>query len=300
MNDLAASRHGAFGAGARTPEELETLLEDALLLRDPRALAELFEAGAVFSAGASPTTAGHGAAERSARGGADIARLALMRWPGGHNYVADPQCVMQARDLALMVARRGFSVMRRGNDGTWRYAIVRQSLEADSQKETKMTQDAVQAPALQPAIVAKDQGQAWWWFSSLAVIKATAADTGGQLSIIEITEPPGMVGPLHVHHREDEAFWILEGEATFEVGGVTIEARAGDYVYGPRDIPHRYSTGPAGCRLLFIFTPGGFENLIAAMSQPAASRTLPPPSTEEPDWAQIAAIAKAYGNELLE
>ena len=46
----------------------------------------------------------------------------------------------------------------------------------------------------------------------LAVIKATAADTGGQMTIIEVTEPPGAEAPLHVHHREDEGFWILEGE----------------------------------------------------------------------------------------
>jgi quercetin dioxygenase-like cupin family protein len=152
---------------------------------------------------------------------------------------------------------------------------------------------------LKPAAVIQNEGEAWWWFSSLAVIKATAAGTGGQMSIIEITEPPGMVGPLHVHHREDEGFWILDGDATFEVGGETIEAHAGDYVYGPRGIPHRYSTGPNRCRLLFIFTPGGFENLIRAMGKPAASRTLPPPSTEEPDWAWVAEIAKAHGNELL-
>jgi len=163
-----------------------------------------------------------------------------------------------------------------------------------------MTKNQAPAEALQPAFVARDGGQAWWWFSSLAVVKAAAAETGGQMSIIEITEPPGMVGPLHVHHYEDEAFWILEGEATFEVGGAVIQARAGDYVYGPRDIPHRYSAGPAGCRLLFIFTPGGFENLIAAMSTPALSRTLPPASAEEPDWAKIAEIARAFGNELLE
>jgi hypothetical protein len=50
---------------------------------------------------------------------------------------------------------------------------------------------------------------------------------------------------------------------------------------------------------LFIFTPGGFEELLIATSQLAESRTLPPPSNEEPDWERIAAIAKAYGNELL-
>jgi quercetin dioxygenase-like cupin family protein len=156
-----------------------------------------------------------------------------------------------------------------------------------------------QAQTLKPVAVAGDAGEARWWFDSLAVIKATAADTGGQMTIIEITEPPGAEGPLHVHHREDEGFWILEGDVTFEVGGTTIEAHVGDYVFGPRDIPHRYSVGDAGARMLFIFTPGGFEDLLIAMSEPAGSRTLPPPSDVEPDWERIAAIAKAHGNELL-
>jgi quercetin dioxygenase-like cupin family protein len=150
-----------------------------------------------------------------------------------------------------------------------------------------------------PVAVAKGEGEARWWFASLAVIKAKAVDTGGQMTIIEITEPPGSQAPLHVHHREDESFWILEGDLTFEVGDAIIEARAGDYLFGPRDIPHRYTVGSAGCRMLFIMTPGGFEDMVIAMSQPAASRTLPPPFEGEPDWEQIAAIAKAHGNELL-
>ena len=92
---------------------------------------------------------------------------------------------------------------------------------------------------------------------------------------------------------------MLEGDVTFDVGGTIIEAHAGDYAFGPRDIPHRYTVGPSGCRMLFICTPGGFEDLVIAMSQPALSRTLPPPATEEPDWERIAAIAHAHGAELL-
>lgn len=162
-----------------------------------------------------------------------------------------------------------------------------------------MTQTVSQAQTLKPVTVAKDEGEARWWFSCLAVIKATAADIGGQMTIVEITESPGVQGPLHVHHREDEGFWILEGDATFEVGDRTIEAHAGDYVFGPRDIPHRYSVGDTGCRMLFIMTPGGFEDLVIPMSEPARSRILPPPSDEEPDWERVAAIAKAHGAELL-
>ena len=119
------------------------------------------------------------------------------------------------------------------------------------------------------------------------------------MTIVEVTNPPGFEGPLHVHHREDEGFWILEGDATIEIGDTTIEAHAGDYALGPRDIPHRYTVGNAGCRMLFILTPGGMEDLIMELSEPATSRTLPPPPEEEPDMKAIRAIAEKYGAELL-
>jgi quercetin dioxygenase-like cupin family protein len=155
------------------------------------------------------------------------------------------------------------------------------------------------ALALRAAAVRSDEGEARWWFGALAVIKATAADTGGQMTIVEVTEPPGSEAPLHVHHREDEAFWILEGDVTLQVGDTTVEAHAGDYAFGPRDVPHRYTVGDAGCRLLFICTPGGFEELVLEMSQPAPTRTPPPPPEGDPDWGRIAAIAEAHGAELL-
>lgn len=69
------------------------------------------------------------------------------------------------------------------------------------------------------------------------------------MSIVEITEPPGAEAPLHVHHKEDEAFCVLDGSVTFEVGGATLEAGPGDVAYGPRDVPHRYTIGPEGCRM---------------------------------------------------
>jgi hypothetical protein len=88
-----------------------------------------------------------------------------------------------------------------------------------------MTQQANQAPALKPVAVRRDEGDARWWFGGLAVIKATATDTGGQMTIVEMTEPPGAEAPLHVHHREDEAFWVLDGDVTFEVGDATRRTR---------------------------------------------------------------------------
>lgn len=152
---------------------------------------------------------------------------------------------------------------------------------------------------LKPLVVRDDEGEARWWFDGLAIIRATAADTGGLMTIIEMNEPPGHEAPLHVHHREDEAFYILEGSATIHVGDDSFEVGPGDYAFGPRDIPHRYSVGPDGCRMLFICTPGGFESLVRGMSVPAERRTLPPPSDAEPDWEHVAAVAKASDCELL-
>ncbi len=150
---------------------------------------------------------------------------------------------------------------------------------------------------LGPSAVKAGEGEAIWWFDGLAEIKATAADTGGLLALIEVTEPANDEAPLHVHHREDEAFWIIEGDVTFEVGDTTIECHAGDYAFAPRGIPHRYSVGPEGCRMLFILLPGGFEDLVREMGRPAGSRTLPAPS--EPDFAHVAEVAERYGCELL-
>ena len=107
---------------------------------------------------------------------------------------------------------------------------------------------------------------------------------------MEVTEHPGAEAPLHVHYRDDEAFWILEGDVTFYVGDTTITAGAGDYVFAPRDIPHRFTVGATGCRMLFILVPGGIEHLIRQTSAPAPSRTLPPASAEEPTREQIEGI----------
>ena len=162
-----------------------------------------------------------------------------------------------------------------------------------------MTQQTSEPRTPEPVTVSRGEGEARWWFGSLAVIKLTAAQTGGLMSIVEVTEPPGAEAPLHVHHREDEAFWVLEGDVTFEVGGTTFEASAGDFAFGPRDVPHRYEVGGSGCRMLFIFTPGGFEGAVRDMSAPASRRTLPPASEEPPDMNGLEARIASYGCEIL-
>jgi hypothetical protein len=100
--------------GARTPEELETLLEDAFVLHDHQALAQLFQPGAML-------VVGGGLPE--ARGRRQIARVAAELWESQRLYLADPRRVLQVRDTALVLAGRTISVVRRTDDGFWRYAI---------------------------------------------------------------------------------------------------------------------------------------------------------------------------------
>lgn len=140
-------------------------------------------------------------------------------------------------------------------------------------------------------------GQPRWFFGMLAEVKASAADTAGQYTLVEVTAPPDLEAPLHVHHTEDEGFYILEGTVTVVVGDETVELGAGQHAFGPRDIAHRFSVGPDGARMLWVLTPGGFEKLIEDASVPAETPTVPPPSLLPPD--NIAEIVRRHGNEVL-
>jgi ketosteroid isomerase-like protein len=115
-----------MSTGARTPEELETLFEDAFVTRDAQALVAMFADGAVLALGAEP---------EAARGAAEIGRLAAALWEADRTYVAAPRRVVQARDIAVVLADNAINVLRRGSDGTWGYAIALLSLETTTAKE---------------------------------------------------------------------------------------------------------------------------------------------------------------------
>jgi quercetin dioxygenase-like cupin family protein len=136
-----------------------------------------------------------------------------------------------------------------------------------------------------------------WFFGMLAEVKAAAADTAGQYTLVEITAPPGLEAPPHVHHTEDEGFYVLEGNVTVVIGDETIELASGEHAFGPRDIPHRFTVGPDGARMIWVLTPAGFENLIEDASVPAEAPTVPPPTVVPPD--NIAEIVRRHGNEVL-
>ena len=110
---------------ARTPEELDALLEDAFVVRDRRAVAALFESEALLVE----------AAAGEARGAREIERWATQRWRRGVTYLAAQPRVLQAGDTALVLTAEGISVARRHDDRAWRYAIALLSLDHATERE---------------------------------------------------------------------------------------------------------------------------------------------------------------------
>jgi mannose-6-phosphate isomerase-like protein (cupin superfamily) len=137
----------------------------------------------------------------------------------------------------------------------------------------------------------------YWFFGMLAEVKAATVETGGMYTLLEITAPAGLETPLHVHYREDEGFYVLEGSVTIEVGDDTVELGPGQHAFGPRNVPHRFTVGPEGAHMIWILTPGGFDDFVADVSAPAEAPTVPPADVLPP--ADAAEIVLRHGMELL-
>jgi quercetin dioxygenase-like cupin family protein len=138
---------------------------------------------------------------------------------------------------------------------------------------------------------------AFWFIQNLAVAKVRGEETGDAWSMIEITGPQGDMPPLHIHHLEDEAFYVLEGELTLFVGDREIRLGAGECAVAPRGIPHVYRVDSEQARWLGIASPT-FERFVAEAGVPADAMTLPPsPPAVNPE--RLTEMAAAYGIEIL-
>ena len=152
--------------------------------------------------------------------------------------------------------------------------------------------------AVAPIALAPDAGEALWFLGSLVTVKAGVESTRGGVTVMENLAPRGMGSPLHVHRREDEWFYVLDGALTFWVGGDVVEAPAGAFVYGPRDVPHTFVVRSEQARFLLVTEPAGFERFVGAVAQPAESRTIPPAPAEPPDLERLVAVAAQHGIEI--
>jgi mannose-6-phosphate isomerase-like protein (cupin superfamily) len=102
--------------------------------------------------------------------------------------------------------------------------------------------------------------------------------SGEALSVTELTAFPQNGPPPHIHLREDESFWVLDGEFSVLLGERTVQAGPGAFVHIPKGTLHTYkNTGSTPGRMIVLLTPGGFEKLWEEVGEPAAQLTTPPP-----------------------
>jgi quercetin dioxygenase-like cupin family protein len=98
-----------------------------------------------------------------------------------------------------------------------------------------------------------------WYMRCLFSVLVASKDTDGRLGLMEMVAPKGREPSRHVHHRDDEGFYVLEGTLTFYVGEETYEAGPGTLVFLPHGLPHSYAFQTEVVRMLAIVAPGGIE-----------------------------------------
>ena len=127
------------------------------------------------------------------------------------------------------------------------------------------------------------------------LIHASAQATNGAYGLVEHPLiPPGFASPYHVHHREDEAFYVIEGELAVILNGQWKRFGPGAYVFGPRGIPHGFKiVGESPARILILCAPGGFENFVLELAQPLDDPPAPP------DMQKLIAAAARAGIDIL-
>ncbi len=125
------------------------------------------------------------------------------------------------------------------------------------------------------------------------VYLTTSEDTDGVYSLFEITMPPGQGPPPHVHSREDESWYVLDGEFDFQVGERSFAAAPGDFLLGPRNVPHGLkAVGTTPAKILMVVTPAGFERFFDEL----AELTVSPPF----DFDQVRVLFEKYGMKIVE
>jgi mannose-6-phosphate isomerase-like protein (cupin superfamily) len=136
-----------------------------------------------------------------------------------------------------------------------------------------------------------------WFLDTRMTVRAGADQTGGAFTLIEWSAPVGFGPPQHIHDREDEAFYILEGRMTIDCGDHHWTAGTGDFAFLPRRVPHSFMVVDGPVRGLQITTPSGFEQFIAELGRPAEHSGLPAPTP--PDIPRLVEAGRRYGHQII-
>jgi quercetin dioxygenase-like cupin family protein len=143
-------------------------------------------------------------------------------------------------------------------------------------------------------VVPPGKGQTLMMVGGRYTFLASGEDTGGAYALIEMVLPPAGGPPPHIHEREEESFYVLEGTLQFQVGDESVTAGAGTYVKTPRGVPHALkNVGTTPARALVLVTPSGIEKYFAEIGQPVGE--MPSANTLE----KAKEVAPRYGITLL-
>jgi quercetin dioxygenase-like cupin family protein len=144
---------------------------------------------------------------------------------------------------------------------------------------------------------AASQEDAIWCEGSLMRIQGRAENTGGALGLVDAIFYEAFGPPLHVHQREDEGFYLLEGEIRFRKGDDEFIAGPGTLVWLPRGVAHAFKVQPGGARALLLLTPGGFERMFEEGGVSTSQSEEPP--TDKYDPEVLVSLAARYGMEVV-
>ncbi|MGH7807363.1 MAG: quercetin 2,3-dioxygenase [Thermodesulfobacteriota bacterium] len=123
-----------------------------------------------------------------------------------------------------------------------------------------------------------DKDKSLWVLGDLYTFKVAGEETNGNYSVIEILAQPNNGPPPHIHHRENEGFYVLEGEFSFFYVDSAFTATAGSFVHIPKGTLHTFNNvGTVPARVLLIITPAGLEKLFEEIGEPAKDKSTPPP-----------------------
>jgi len=148
---------------------------------------------------------------------------------------------------------------------------------------------------MDPIVLQADEGEAIWFLDTLVTVKAASESTGGW-ALVEIAAA-GHAPPLHAHHGEDEAFYVLEGEMSIICGDRRFNAAAGSFVFIPRGVPHTFKVEQPA-KWLVLAPSGDFMNFVREMGEPARTRSLPV-LEGPPDIEKLNRLAAKHDMEIL-
>ena len=161
-----------------------------------------------------------------------------------------------------------------------------------------MTESIV--PVTGSVISGPDAQTAIWFLGALAQVRVSGEQTGGAFALADHLAQRGNASPVHVHDRDDETFFVLDGELRVFAGEEEHAAGPGTVAVLPRRLRHAYVVTSATARFLTLHTPAGFERFAAEVGEPARALTLPPPPAGPPDFAALAQAAARHHITILD